>query len=77
MKKLFLLLLLSFFIVEYSPAQEKLYLIFDFMKVDNEQEAGYAETEAFWEKIHQQRSKNGDIIGWDLVALQHGGVETG
>ncbi len=77
MKKLFLLLLLSFFIVEYSPAQEKLYLIFDFMKVDNEQEAAYAETEAFWEKIHQQRANNGDIIGWDLWALQPGGEDQG
>ena len=28
-------------------AQEKLYLIFEFMKVDNKQEAAYAETEAF------------------------------
>ena len=47
------------------------------MKVDNEQEAAYAETEAFWEKIHQQRAKNGDIIGWDLWALQPGGEDQG
>jgi hypothetical protein len=54
-------------------AQEKLYLVFEFMKVDNEQEAAYAETEAFWEKIQQQRVKGGDIIGWDLWSISPGG----
>ena len=54
-------------------AQEKLYLVFEFMKVDNEQESDYNETEAFWEKIQEQRVKGGDIIGWDLWALSPGG----
>ena len=35
-------------------AQEKLYLVFEFMKVDNVQEAAYAETEEFWVKILEQ-----------------------
>lgn len=56
-----------------ANAQEKLYLVFEFMKVDNEQEAAYTETEAFWEKIQEQRVKAGDIIGWDLWSLQPGG----
>ncbi len=56
-----------------SMAQEKLYLVFEFMKVDNEQEAAYGETEAFWEKIQEQRVKAGDIIGWDLWSLKPGG----
>lgn len=56
-----------------TMAQEKLYLVFEFMKVDNEQEAAYVETEAFWEKIQEQRVKGGDIIGWDLWALSPGG----
>lgn len=56
-----------------AMAQEKLFLTFEFMKVDNEQEADYAETEAFWEKIQQQRVKSGDIIGWDLWSLKPGG----
>lgn len=56
-----------------SMAQEKLYLIFEFMKVDNEQEAAYSEAEAFWEKIQEQRVKAGDIIGWDLWSLKPGG----
>lgn len=58
-------------------AQDKLYLIFEFMKVDNEQEQVYMETEAFWEKIHVQRAKNGDILGWDLWSLQPGGEDQG
>jgi hypothetical protein len=77
MKKLIVLLFVTFFIVESSLAQEKLYLIFDFMRVDNEQEAAYAETEEFWEKIHQQRVNNGDITGWDLWSLQPGGEDQG
>ncbi len=72
MKKLLLisaLMLLGFTV----NAQEKLYLVFEFMKVDNEQEAAYTETEAFWEKIQQQRVKAGDIMGWDLWSLKPGG----
>lgn len=58
-------------------AQDKLYLVFEFMKVDNEQEQDYMETESFWEKIHEQRTKNGDILGWDLWSLQPGGEDQG
>ena len=58
-------------------AQDKLYLVFEFMKVDNEQESAYWETESFWEKIHLQRTKNGDILGWDLWSLQPGGEDQG
>ena len=56
-------------------AQDKLYLVFEFMKVDNKQEAAYADTEEFWAKIHEQRVINGDIIGWDLWSLQPGGED--
>ena len=31
----------------------------------------------FWAKIHEQRVKNGDIIGWDLWRLQPGGEDQG
>lgn len=76
MKKL--LMLIAIILLGNSVvAQEKLYLIFEFMKVDNEQEAAYMETETFWEKIQEQRTKNGDIIGWDLWSLQPGGEAQG
>ncbi len=37
----------------------------------------YWETESFWEKLHEQRVKNGDIIGWDLWALSPSGTSQG
>lgn len=58
-------------------SQDPLYLVFELMEVDNEQEVAYAETEAFWEKIHQQRANNGNIIGWDLWQLLPGGEDQG
>lgn len=73
--KNFIVLTLALFFSFQLTSQEKLYLVFEFMKVDNEQEAAYAETEDFWEKIHEQRIKNGDIIGWDLWRLQPGGED--
>lgn len=76
MKKL-LMLIAIILLGNTVVAQNKLYLLFEFMKVDNEQEAAYMETETFWEKIHEQRTKNGDIIGWDLWSLQPGGEDQG
>jgi hypothetical protein len=58
-------------------AQEKLFLTFEFMKVDNEQESAYMETESLWQKLHEARVKKGDIIGWDLWALRPGGEDQG
>ncbi|MCJ7757578.1 MAG: hypothetical protein MUP24_05480 [Gillisia sp.] len=76
MKKLLILIALML-VGNNGFAQDKLYLIFEFMKVDNEQEQAYSETEAFWEKIQEQRVKNGDILGWDLWSLQPGGENQG
>lgn len=59
----------------YGIAQDKLYLVFEFMRVDNTQATAYAETESFWEKIHEQRVKNGNIMGWDLWELGPGGED--
>jgi len=58
-------------------AQEKLFAILEFMQVDGDQEQSYWETENFWEKIHQERLHNGDIVGWDLWSLKPGGEEQG
>ncbi|HZJ35071.1 MAG TPA: hypothetical protein VFD29_00425 [Gillisia sp.] len=73
-----LLILIALMLVGNNGiAQDKLYLIFEFMKVDNEQEQAYSETEAFWQKIQEHRTKNGDILGWDLWSLQPGGENQG
>ncbi len=78
MKKL-LLLIAILWIGNTAIAQEAetLYLLFEFMHVDNEQEAAYGETESFWEKIHEQRVKNGDALGWDLWRILPGGENQG
>lgn len=70
-----LILMLLFF--WSSSAQEEIYLTFEFMKVDNDQESFYFETEEFWEKIHEQRVASGDITGWDLWQLLPGGEDQG
>lgn len=72
MKRLSIALLLIS-LTSVSMAQEKLYLLFELMQVDNEQEAAYSETEEFWQKIHEERIKSGDIMGWDLWSLKPGG----
>ena len=74
MKKL-LSLLLVLFLWQVSAAQDNqpLFLMFEFMQVDNEQEAAYSETEQFWSKIHEQRVNNGDLVGWDFWRLLPGG----
>jgi hypothetical protein len=74
MKKI-LILILFILIGNLAIGQEKLFLIMEFMKVDEDQQNAYAETENFWEKIHEQRVKNGDIVGWDLWALGPGGED--
>jgi len=72
MKKV-LILMAFMFLGNMVIAQDELYLTFEFMKVDNEQEQAYAATEEFWEKIQEERVKAGDILGWDLWSLQPGG----
>jgi len=53
-----------------ATAQDKLYYVLEFMKVDEQNESAYLETESFWEKIHKERIKNNDIVGWDLWKLK-------
>ena len=76
MKKLLLLILVVTLNVT-SQAQDKVYLLIEFMRVDNEQGADYWETETFWSKIHQERAKAGEIMGWDLWSLTPGGEDQG
>lgn len=56
---------------------EPLYLLFEFMKVNDERNSDYLEVEQFWTNIHQQRVADGNIIGWDLWAMSPGGSEQG
>ena len=75
MKNQALLLVMALLLSLSATAQDDLYLVFEFMKVDNEQENAYAETEALWEKLHQERANSGEIVGWDWWSLQPGGED--
>lgn len=78
MKKLFMIMVMALFTTIAIGQDEKpLFLQFGFMHVDEDQGAAYAETEAFWEKVHEQRVKNGDCIGWDLWRLEPSGQKQG
>ena len=78
MKRLLsLFFMTTLLLCQTSIAQDKLYLINEYMRVDEEQANDYWETETFWEKIHQQAAINGDIQGWDLWSLQPGGEDQG
>ena len=56
---------------------EKLYLIFEFMRVNDEHGGDYMEVEEFWSKLHKERIAAGKIIGWDLWSLTPSGTEQG
>ena len=78
MKKLFMIIVIALFsTTAIAQDSEPLYLLFEFMHVDEGQGDAYAETEKFWEKVHEQRVKNGDCIGWDLWRLEPSGQKQG
>ena len=58
-------------------AQNKSYAVVEFMKVDASNDAEYLETEDFWEKIHEQRIKDGNLKSWELWTLKPGGEDQG
>jgi hypothetical protein len=59
--------------INNAIAQRKIYSLFEFMKVTPAQESAYLETESFWQKIHNERIKTGEILAWQLWRLQPGG----
>ena len=78
MKRLLpLVLFTALLLCQVSLAQDKVYLMLEFMKVKDGQHLAYMETESFWEKIHQQLADSDAIIGWDLWSLLPGGTDQG
>ena len=78
MKKLVTIVVMAFFTtITFGQDEKPLYLLFEFMHVDEGQMANYEKTEEFWEKVHVQRVKNGDCIGWDLWRLEPSGQKQG
>ena len=75
MKKLMFPLLITF-VANFCYSQE-LFLVFEFMKVEDNNLLAYMENEDFWEKVHQEGVKAGAYTGWDLWSLKPGGSEQG
>lgn len=60
-----------------QESNQTLYLLFEFMQVNDEDNSDYWEAEQFWAEIHKQRIADNNIIGWDLWALTPSGTEQG
>lgn len=56
---------------------QPLYLLFEFMQVDDENNSEYWEVEQFWTEIHKQRIADDNIVGWDLWQLTPAGTKQG
>ncbi len=79
MKKLLSLVLVIIMAasIHAQDNSQQLYLLFEFMKVSDEQGSNYFEVEEFWSGIHKQRVADKNIIGWDLWSLTPSGSEQG
>jgi len=79
MRKLFTLALIIFMTVRMNAQEnrEQLYLLFEFMQVNDEKDSDYWQVEEFWSGIHKQRVADKTILGWDLWSLTPAGVEQG
>lgn len=81
MKKLMMLLAVVCLAAPLHAQEEEqaddLYLLFEYMRVEEGQGGAYLETEEFWAGIHKQRALAGETLGWDLWSLQPSGTDQG
>lgn len=79
MKKIFTLALISLITCSIMAQNkpQKLYLLFEFMQVNDEHGSDYWKVEEFWSGIHKQRIADKQIIGWDLWSLTPAGTKQG
>ncbi len=79
MRKLFTFCMVVMLTISVK-AQDKsapLYLLFEFMQVDDERGSDYWAVEEFWSGIHKQRVADKTILGWDLWSLSPAGTKQG
>ena len=72
MKKLLILSAVFCICFQFSHAQEKRYLVFEFIRVDKGKTVDYLEYKDFLSKVYAEAVKKGDIVGWDLWSLKSG-----
>jgi hypothetical protein len=79
MKKLSTLAIMGLFTMSVMAQTNptKLYLLFEFMQVNDEHGSDYMKVEDFWSGIHKQRIADKQIIGWDLWSLTPAGTKQG
>jgi len=73
MKKLILFLVCGMLWVGSLKAQQTQYMVFEFVKVENDQLFDYIEFKDLMEKVYRQALNDNRIKGWDFWALQSGG----
>lgn len=76
MKKLCALFLCGLLWINSLQAQETNYLVFEFVKVENDQLFDYIEYKDLMEKVYRQALNDGKITGWDFWSLQSGGDDS-
>ncbi|WP_040302712.1 hypothetical protein [Algoriphagus machipongonensis] len=72
MKKIVLFLIFGLLMAGGIRAQQTQYLVFDFIKVEDDQIFDYIEFKDLMEKVYRQALTDGKIQGWDFWSLQSG-----
>lgn len=73
MKKLLLLLLCGMLWAGSLKAQESQYMVFEFIKVEDDQLFDYIEYKDLMQKVYRQAFNDKQIKGWDFWSLQSAG----
>jgi hypothetical protein len=79
MKKILIvcLVILMAFSTKAQDKPKPLYLLFEFMQLNEEHGNDYWSVEEFWSGIHKQRVADKSILGWDLWSLSPSGTMQG
>ncbi|MBN3582407.1 hypothetical protein JYB64_08405 [Algoriphagus aestuarii] len=72
MKKIIAFLIFGLLMASSIKAQQSEYMVFDFIKVENDQIFDYIEFKDLMEKVYRQALNDKKIKGWDFWSLQSG-----
>ena len=71
----FTLCILSLYTPTFSQTIPSLFVVVDFMKVEPDNQTKYLEVEQdIWKPMHEERVKQGIIVGWFLYAIEFSGT---
>lgn len=73
MKNILILLMCGMFWAGSLTAQQPKFMVFEFVKVENDQIFDYIEFKDLMEKVYRQALNDKEISGWDFWSLQSGG----